>query len=467
MSDPTFTITGSSITTIINGETFSIKAGAPNFMKVRAAILSADWAIIPGLCQHGIAIADFVVEFNAANPQRAPQFIFKDNVLFYDDERLPNGLNKAILGWCERGNPAPFLKFWANANENPSNRSLTQMWDFMAKHDLAIDEEGYIIAKKGVDTGYLSLHSGPKGKLNYTPGNFVAEPRNKISDDPRSACSRGIHVGGSQYVNTFGGQRILVRVHPKDVVSVPYDHSSAKMRVCAVTSLCDWDTKELPAVIELKDLPIKDKVRARLALPVPTPVEDVAEEDDVIVQTMEDLEEKVFNVATANRDALRAKAKDLQVPGRSNMNAGELRRILTEILAAKVKSVGFDVETANRNTLRQKAKELEIAGRGGMNASALRDAVRAALNAPPKAPAVPAPASASVPAPVVPAPVPGNAVNRVVTADALNGKALSDFLSAQNRDFVRTYAKHVGVTGASKVKGGAKAVIALIVAKRG
>lgn len=466
-TDPSFTITGSSIAAVIDGKTYSIKSGSANFIKVRTAILAEDWDAIPGLCQHGIAIEEFVASWSKDHP--AAKFVFKDNVLYYDGDRLPPSLNKAILGWCERGTPEPFFRFWRNANENPSHRSLTQMWDFLAKHDLAIDEDGYIIAKKSVDSGYNSTHTAPNGKkLNYKPGNYVAEQRNKISDDPREACDRGLHVGGSAYVNTFSKRIILVRIHPRDVVSVPYDENSAKMRVCALTSLCDWTTDSLDPCVSLKDLPIPDYVYSNLGKPLPVPVDDT--EDDIIVAHVPDIPDvselvEKFDVETANRDALRAKAKDLEIPGRGHMDANALRDAVRSAIAAKTEEIdAFDVDSANRDALRAKAAELEIPGRGKMLATDLRAAIKETLQG--KA----VEAATAVPEPSVPqASAEGTfAVSLSFAAlDKISDRAkLVESLLATSRDGVRAYAQHVGVTGASKIKGGKAAVITAIADKR-
>jgi hypothetical protein len=46
-------------------------------------------------------------------------------------------------------------------------------------------------------------------------------------------------VGSWDYSSTFSGDTLLlVKVNPKDVVSIPADHSGQKLRSCAYTILC-------------------------------------------------------------------------------------------------------------------------------------------------------------------------------------------------------------------------------------
>jgi len=74
---------------------------------------------------------------------------------------------------------------------------------------------------------------GPKMTIKL--GEPVQQERKECDADYRTACSNGLHVGATKYVETFGSgrdKRVLVcYVNPANVVAVPqYDHS--KMRCC-------------------------------------------------------------------------------------------------------------------------------------------------------------------------------------------------------------------------------------------
>jgi hypothetical protein len=76
---------------------------------------------------------------------------------------------------------------------------------------------------------YKDCHSGT---IDNHPGQAPSVPRNKVSDDPQTACHFGLHVGSLEYATSFGRRVVIVKVDPEHVVCVPYDCTSQKMRVC-------------------------------------------------------------------------------------------------------------------------------------------------------------------------------------------------------------------------------------------
>lgn len=57
--------------------------------------------------------------------------------------------------------------------------------------------------------------------------------RSLVDDNPNNTCSSGLHVASFKYAEDFGsGRLVLCEVDPRDVVSVPVDYNSQKMRTC-------------------------------------------------------------------------------------------------------------------------------------------------------------------------------------------------------------------------------------------
>ena len=61
--------------------------------------------------------------------------------------------------------------------------------------------------------------------------------RSKVDDDRGRGCSYGLHAGALNYVAGYGslesGDKIvIVKINPKDVVSVPSDCNYEKLRTC-------------------------------------------------------------------------------------------------------------------------------------------------------------------------------------------------------------------------------------------
>jgi hypothetical protein len=78
--------------------------------------------------------------------------------------------------------------------------------------------------------------------FDNSPGKTVTMPRNQVDEDDQRTCSAGLHVCSKSYIGHFGSgsDRIVsVKVHPRDVVSIPVDYNDAKMRTCGYVVLED------------------------------------------------------------------------------------------------------------------------------------------------------------------------------------------------------------------------------------
>ncbi len=73
------------------------------------------------------------------------------------------------------------------------------------------------------------------GTTSVRLGGSVSMPRADCDNNPKNACSSGLHIGTPEYVKKFGGSGsafIACLVNPMNVVAVPSDYSYMKMRVC-------------------------------------------------------------------------------------------------------------------------------------------------------------------------------------------------------------------------------------------
>jgi hypothetical protein len=93
---------------------------------------------------------------------------------------------------------------------------------------------------KVVRPDYTDKHSG---SVDNHPGQIPEMLRNKVDDRRENTCSHGYHIGNLEYIKCFGceGDKVLlVKVNPKDAVSVPADHNATKLRVCRYEVLSDY-----------------------------------------------------------------------------------------------------------------------------------------------------------------------------------------------------------------------------------
>jgi hypothetical protein len=57
--------------------------------------------------------------------------------------------------------------------------------------------------------------------------------RNQVDDDKDHTCSTGLHFCSQDYLNHFSGEQVMIlKINPRDVVSIPADYSDTKGRCC-------------------------------------------------------------------------------------------------------------------------------------------------------------------------------------------------------------------------------------------
>lgn len=187
-----------------------------------------------------------------------------DEDIFYKGEKLPVAFATKIKSIIRDGLPLEhFEKFWENLKENPSANSINELIDFLSNRELPITDDGFFIAYKGVENNYYSVHGNldtkvltgkvdKSGRIFNGIGEYISVARNQVDDDRNKHCSFGLHVGQLGYVNGFGSKKIVVKVNPRDVVSVPTDSSFMKCRVCAYEVVSEYGGEIESSVVDSK-----------------------------------------------------------------------------------------------------------------------------------------------------------------------------------------------------------------------
>lgn len=220
MTTPAFTMTHESITIVLDGKTYTVQANTPQYFGLRDCIFREDWA----------AIGKHVSLTGALQQWLGDKFVVDGKTISYEGQAMPDSLVKRIWEMAGKGeSPGPLFAFYERLSRNPSQRSVLQLFDFLAHGGIPIEPDGTFLAYKSVRSDYKDAHSGT---FDNSPGNTHRMPRNQISDDPRHACHEGFHVGALGYAHDFSQRLVIVRVDPEHVVCVPYDYNSQKMRVC-------------------------------------------------------------------------------------------------------------------------------------------------------------------------------------------------------------------------------------------
>jgi hypothetical protein len=273
-----------------------------NYKALRNAVINKDEQ----------AITDNLTESSSIKKWASGAFTFDDATqkFSWSGSQLPIDINARIIAMAQnQEDPTCLLNFYEKLQKNVSHRSVTQLYGFLAHQGIPITPEGNILAYKGVNADYTDKYSG---KFNNFPGNVHEMPRNQISDDPNHACHAGFHVGSESYAKTFGNRVVICSVDPADVVCVPYDQSSQKMRVCKYKVIGNHGDVTLPSTtIKSVDIPVTQDICQNKEAPAPQATESaVYTLDDLLERSVDELRKIAFH--------------DFKIIGVSRMSGGKL-----------------------------------------------------------------------------------------------------------------------------------------------
>jgi hypothetical protein len=166
----------------------------------------------------------------------------------YHGELLPAPLARKVFSLIEQNLPVTLLeKFWENLKKNPSYNSVRELYDFLSYKELPITEDGCFLAYRGLQEDFYSVRGNTstkvlqgnvnsQGQIYNGVGEHIEVERNCVDDDRNNHCSFGVHAGSWQYASEWSqGKMVVVKINPKDVVSVPSDYNCQKLRCCAYT----------------------------------------------------------------------------------------------------------------------------------------------------------------------------------------------------------------------------------------
>jgi hypothetical protein len=237
-------ITPDSIMLVVDGDSFTITSESHrNYDEIRSALAEGDNDYVESL----IDIAE-QLKIGFKNDRVS----IVDGKVYIDDVRLSLVLEDRIISMVDEGfDAAPMCKFVENLYQNPSAQSVDQLYAFLEKCNLPITEDGCFIAYKRVRDNYTDVHSG---KFDNSIGQVVEMIRNQVNDNRNQTCSSGLHFCSQSYLAHFGGSRIMiVKINPRDVVSIPNDYGDAKGRCCkyeVIGELVGDEVKDPASVVE-------------------------------------------------------------------------------------------------------------------------------------------------------------------------------------------------------------------------
>ena len=224
MSVPFMWVDGN-LTLVLNNRTYQVLPDHINYKMIIEALPTATADELLDIVDVEKAVATFsdrLVEI-------------KNGQVTYEGEVVHGSISKRILEFMSKGLPfQPLVNFLNNLMENPSMQSQKELYDFLEHEHLPITEDGHFLAYKAVRSDYKDKY---RGVFDNSVGKICKMQRAKVDDDRARGCSDGLHAGALNYVAGYGslesGDRIvIVKINPRDVVSVPSDCNCEKLRTC-------------------------------------------------------------------------------------------------------------------------------------------------------------------------------------------------------------------------------------------
>lgn len=216
-----YILQGDNIILNVDSKVHTINPSHLNYKKILKAIKKQKWEKIPKLLEVVESIKSYA---NGA-------VTIEGNSLYFNGEQLNSYLSNKIIKMYKEGfDIDPLTAFLQNLNMNPSSTAVSELYQFLEKGNLPITPDGHFLAYKKVQNDYKDCYTGT---IDNSVGQIVEMPRNQVDDNRFNHCSSGLHFCSLDYLNHFSGSRIVVvKIHPKDVVSIPDDYDFTKGRCC-------------------------------------------------------------------------------------------------------------------------------------------------------------------------------------------------------------------------------------------
>lgn len=243
-------IQGSNIVVVVDNQPYTITQTHMAYDKIKEAIKHNDWDKVEKLINPERAVLDY----------GQGRLSIKGETIYWDNHEMHNALTRRMVQMLRDDFPINALvAFMENLQENPSNRAVNELYGFLENNTLPITPDGHFLAYKRVNDDYLDVYTKTVpnrvaskftaeelAKMPVTAGNnrevtinvengvtVVSMVRNMVDDDKDRTCSHGLHFCSQDYLSYFGGSRIMVlKINPRDVVSIPSDYNDSKGRAC-------------------------------------------------------------------------------------------------------------------------------------------------------------------------------------------------------------------------------------------
>jgi len=221
-------IPGESLSVTHDGNTTNLPADAPNFdalvqlLRKQAPFEEIAKVLTPAVQIKAVAAeAGFEIRINESSGAVG---------IFFKGEEINSKLSDLILDHYQSGNDfVPLRNFMLKALSNRDAAEADILYSFVVNNKLPIHNDGDFLAFKATRPDGLDKHTGT---VRYRIGEYLHVTN--ANPDKNTQCSTGLHIGGRNYVNWYGGTgdaHWIVKVNPADTIFYRADAGEGKMRV--------------------------------------------------------------------------------------------------------------------------------------------------------------------------------------------------------------------------------------------
>jgi hypothetical protein len=218
-----YLIQGKNIIVVIDNKPYTITSTHIGYNKLKQAIKDNDWDMVKQVVDPAREILNYGKNLVAVQGSK----------VFYKDRELGGVMTARLIEMYQEGFPVePLILFMENLMQNPSKRAVEELYSFLEKGSLPLTPDGHFLAYKKVRADFLDIHSGT---MDNSVGKVVEMERNAVDDDQNRTCSAGLHFCSREYLSHFGSDNsrtVILKINPRDVVSIPADYNSTKGRAC-------------------------------------------------------------------------------------------------------------------------------------------------------------------------------------------------------------------------------------------
>ena len=248
-SNNLFFISTNALTVVVDGESFTVSSTHKMFEKILMELKAStiNWTEVKRLCNMVSVLLNWsgknfkVVDGNFS--------YIKDGVVI----RTNPILNRIITSVYNNDDPSMYLNFFDKLLSNPNESSRMELFDFLQACTLPIISDGDFLAYKVVDENYFDKHTH---SFDNHVGMTVEMNRSEVCADRNQTCSSGLHFCSRDYIHHFGDSTdhlVVIKINPKDVVSIPNDYNNTKGRCCkyeVVADIENWEGYKIPELSE-------------------------------------------------------------------------------------------------------------------------------------------------------------------------------------------------------------------------